>query len=98
MSILQLSLDCDYMIFDENWGNLSINLGYTFEFIHNKGVDSNMYKGLGDSVISNPDGTYVFGGQTYSSKEIVDMFKNQWKTSFKDIFNNFFRIGITYRF
>lgn len=98
MSILQLSLDCDYMIFDEKWGNLSINLGYTFEFIHNKGVDSNMYKGLGDSVISNPDGTYVFGGQTYSSKEIVDMFKNQWKSSFKDIFNNFFRIGITYRF
>ncbi len=43
MHVLQAGFDASYEIPRQKWGVLRFNLGYTFEYIHNKGVDEALY-------------------------------------------------------
>lgn len=43
MYVLQLGVDVEYELERQKWGNLIFTFGYMFEYIYNKGVDSNIY-------------------------------------------------------
>ncbi len=46
MVINQTSAKVDYVLFANKYGKLSLNFAYAFEYVHNKGVDSNIYSDL----------------------------------------------------
>ena len=93
MYIFQCGINAEYELPKYKWGCLSFHAGYMFEYIYNKGVDSNIYKAV--------------SGITYKelkdgSKEITDSHvtaqKNEWMQSFHNQFNNYFVVGVTYRY
>ena len=43
MYVFQLGFDLEYELERHKWGGLLLNFGYMFEYIYNKGVDSNIY-------------------------------------------------------
>ena len=45
MYVFQLGLKTSWEAFRKSFGTLTLNLGYTFEFIYNKGADSAIYIG-----------------------------------------------------
>ena len=45
MYVIQAGFDAEYELQRTRYGVFSFNIGYTFEFIYNKGVDAPMYDG-----------------------------------------------------
>ncbi|MBP5251636.1 MAG: hypothetical protein J6Z17_04385 [Treponema sp.] len=91
---------------------ISIKGGWTFEFIHNYGVNTNMYPGLGiaDSegngglvkITEDAEGnivSYEYDGTVYNSAEdLVQIFKDEWIAQLSDRINNYFSLGVAIRF
>lgn len=104
MYIVQLGLTAKYSLPKFNWGTFALKASYNFEYIYNKGVDSNIYQGGEVSAKYDTDETtllgYVISGDStvYSEQEIVELYYNKWTSSFYNIFNNYFYIGFEYKF
>lgn len=106
MYIFQLGFTAKYSLPKFKWGALKLNLSYNFEYIHNKGIDSNIYpSGEVNAKYEGNDSTKVLQGYTigddshiYNEKEIVEIYYNKWTSSFYDAFNHYFSIGFEYNF
>ncbi len=104
MYVLQLGLNAKYSLQKYKWGSLSFKAAYNFEYIHNKGVDSNLYPGgeVTDSGTTDSQGNtlYIIEGDSayYTESQILEIYKNKWISSFYDIFANYFSFGIEYKF
>ena len=98
MYVIQAGVDADYTFFRQKWGSLSVTLGYNFECIINKGVDSNLYPG--GQVVSNGDGTYTVEGLSSSmtQAQTVAYFKEAWVNSMHTVFNHYITLGLRYTF
>lgn len=44
MYVLQCAVDAEYELERQKWGRMFFNFGYMFEYIHNKGVDSDIFR------------------------------------------------------
>lgn len=98
MYVIQASLAADYTFPKFKIGLLSLNMGYTFEYIRNKGVDENMYPGQGSKITDNGNGTFTMGSSNYTKAELVRHFKDIWKANLYDVVNNYFTIGMSFTF
>jgi len=91
-------------------GQFSLSLGYVFEYVHNKGVGTNMLPG-GVIFYNENDGKYYgspssketgFEGQTPLTDEeldlIIDSAVNNWKAQFYDVINHYLTINFKYTF
>ncbi len=83
MITFQTGLSASYKLPKTKRGQFSFNAGYTFEYIHNAGVDSDIYDGQGlYSVSQDPEGSWIFtykGDDTdYSSyDEMVEAHRSE---------------------
>lgn len=89
MYILQCGIDAEYELERFKWGTLSLSMGYMFEYIYNKGVDSNIYR-KDASVSASPTTTPDAG--------IIAAQKNAWIDNFTNQFNNYFMIAVKYTY
>lgn len=102
MYIFQGGVEAKYVLGRFNWGSVSVMAGYTAEYIRNKGVDSNLFTGgLTTPVDSDEDGEieyYTYNGVDYTSEEeLVAAYKADWVSTFTNQFNNYFYIGLRYK-
>ena len=101
MTIVQTGINADYNILKKSWGSLKLKAVYTFEFIKNKGVDSDMLPGL---VKYNPESesyTYTSQGSeitTTNKREVIDYYKDQWISNFYNQTNHFLYLALEYNF
>lgn len=86
----------------KNIFNISLKFSYTFEYIHNFGVDSNIYPGGLVKKQSDSEGNvyYTIADNTtqYSSSEVVSYFTNLWSSRLEDVVNNYFSVGLCLKF
>ncbi|MCR5612279.1 hypothetical protein [Treponema sp.] len=80
MYILQLGLNAEYELERMKWGSMVFNFGYMFEYIYNKGVDSDIYK----TGVNNPTDADVAAA------------KAQWVANLRNVFNNYFSVSVKY--
>ncbi|MDE6720455.1 MAG: hypothetical protein K2J68_11440, partial [Treponemataceae bacterium] len=85
MYIVQLGFDSSYEFFRNKAGALSLNFGYTFEYIHNAGVDAAIFK---DTVHKKNDGTVEI--------EDIAAARKAWAEKLHDEFNNYFSLSVKY--
>ncbi len=106
MYTVQAGVNGEYVLPRYGWGKLSLRLGYNFEYIHNKGVDANMFDGYYTDSNGNKygvkeisDGVYSYNGSgSYTKAQIVQLYKDNWVANFTDCFNNYFTLGLKYSF
>lgn len=104
MYIVQLGLSAKYSLPRFKYGSFSLKASYNFEYIHNKGVDSNIYPGGTVSPKYDESTKEILGynisgdSNTYTQEQIVELYYNKWTSSFYNIFNNYFYIGFEYKF
>lgn len=100
MYVAQAGFDLSYDFPKLKWGQISLNLGYNFEYIHNKGVDAPLYSGL--RVLDDDDNvSYRYEGREYAESEIPDLLdsiKDAWKDNLHDEMNHYITVGGTIKF
>ena len=84
MYIVQLGFDSSYEFFRNKAGALSLNFGYTFEYIHNAGVDAAIFK----DVVKKVDDEIL-------TNEIAAA-RKAWVEKLHDEFNNYFSLSVKY--
>lgn len=98
MFVLQESIGAEYSLKKYKWGQLSFNFNYLFEWIRNKGVDTDMFPGLGSNLQDNGNGIYGYDGNIYTGAELVENFRAIWRNALHNEINNYFSIGVKYQF
>lgn len=103
MYTIQATLGGKYVFPSTKSGlQFAVKLGYTFEYIHNDGVDRELFPGLGKNLTSATDEngtvTYTYQGNDYSGEELVDYFKKNWENQLTDRLNNYVTVGFNLRF
>jgi len=105
MYIIQIGADAEYKFPSSKKGHsLSLKFGYMFEYMHNYGVDNNMYPG--GLVTEESEGVYLYDGKKYSDTEtadgsvsdLVNIFKDEWKSGLVNRLSNYVTVGFCYRF
>ena len=97
MYVFQTGLNASYTLPKFAFGTLTLDLSYLFQYVHNKGVDTNMYPG--GRVAQNADGTFSIDRHgSYTKHQVVQKFKTDWEKSLFDEISHFFTIGLKYRF
>lgn len=89
-----------------NFGQLSLKLSYTFEYINKKGVDCAMYPygyvDYKEATDSNSEyWTVTLDGSAtdyYTADEVVSIFKDRWVNNLHDVVNNYFYVGFVYKY
>ena len=96
--LIQTSVDADYTFPSFGVGTLALNAGYTFEYIGNMGVDSNIYPG--GRVVSLGNNLYAIDGSgSYTGTDVVTHFQNEWKNRMIDhIIKNYLTLGVRFTF
>lgn len=114
MYVCQLGLSGEYALPKTKVGQLSLKAGYTFEYIHNYGVNTSIYKG-GTNLVAptmNADGTWNSGNsadtnvyrtvdECYSTpyyKDAVEAAKKAWVDALYDRVNHYFTVGVKYTY
>ena len=82
MLIVQTALDASYTFYTSSAGNISLNTGWTFEFIKNKGVQNAMFG------FSKPDAT---AADVESAREV-------WKAALHNTLANYVYFSIRYAY
>lgn len=97
MYIVQTGFSADYILDRYKWGQVSFKASYLFEYIKNKGVDTNLYEG--GNATDNKNGTYTWKGTTYSSAaDLVNAAKALWVSNFCDVIDNYFSFGVVFKY
>ena len=92
MYVVQAGLSAEYRFPAAAFGQFSVGLGYTFEYIKNWGVQNNMFPGTGTI---DKDGTWTSGTETEAD---VAAALAAWKSQLKDVINNYLTISLKYRY
>jgi hypothetical protein len=82
MLIVQTTLDASYTFYTNVAGSLSLNAGWTFEFIKNKGVQNVMFG------FSKPDAT---GADVAAAREV-------WKAALHNTLANYLYLSLRYAY
>ena len=108
MYTFQAGVNAEYEIPSAKKWRITFKVGYSFEFVHNKGVDSELYPGdlTGYAIKYDSDGStkYVYGGVPYNSlAEITNLPSVQamtkaaytnWVAKLYDQVNNYFSFSV----
>jgi len=88
MYVFQLGLKASWEAFRKKYGTLTLNFGYTFEFIYNKRVDSPIYTAeAANAIISATD-----------KAAAIDSAKNAWINKLHNEINNYITISAKYSY
>lgn len=91
------------------YGQFSLKLGYTFEYIKNANIDRNVYNGGNIAFSKESDGTYKdANGTSYATyddlkksnyvKNEIDRQKQDWINQLRDQVNNYISVSVIYRY
>ena len=107
MYVAQLGFNAEYTFARTKYGKFSLCAGYTFEYVRNNGVNSNVYKG-GLEYTANDDGTYTAGGNKYSSWEdlkksdyvqnAVKAARETWVSQLYNSINHYITLSMKYSY
>lgn len=105
MYLIQAGINADYSfkpVIKEKI-HISLKLSYMFEFIHNYGIQNEIYPGVNAVANdSNNDGIIdsFSVGDTYflNASQLVDFYRNKWIDKLEDKINHYFTIGICIKF
>lgn len=92
MHLFQLGINAQYDLPREKWGQISFIVGYMFEYIHNKGVDSNIYRYCPEY---NPSITLDQNLENITAEDVKTA-KDNWVANLRDVVNNYFSISVKY--
>jgi hypothetical protein len=97
MYVCSAGLSGQYTFPKSKIGQISLKMGYEFEYVHNAGVDATMYSG--GSITANSDNTYQYNGTTYATKAAaaqaaVDDQKQAWIDALYDEVNHYFSVSM----
>ena len=111
MYIAQLGLNAEYTFAKTRAGKFSLCAGYTFEYVKNAGVNSNVYEGGlldGTNIKDNGDGTYTVGSETYADwdslkksdyvQSKVKAEREKWVSNLYDCMNHYLSISLKYAY
>ncbi len=91
MYVFQLGLKASWEAFRKRYGALTLNFGYTFEFIYNKGADSPIYYGSGAEAIK--------AATTKADRDAaIDSAKKSWLDKLHNEINNYISISAKYSY
>ncbi len=91
MYVVRCGLEGSWEAFRKKWGVLEFKLGYTFEWVHNKGVDSAIYTySVAESINAASD-----INQKYA---LVNSAWTSWKDKLFDEANNYISISAKYSY
>lgn len=100
MYVVQLGLKAQYDLPRYKWGQISFKLGYMFEYIHNKGVDENIYNGISfagyDS--SKSDAENIQNALAQISTSNVAAQKALWVANLRNVVNNYISVSVKYSY
>ena len=88
MYVFQLGLKASWEAFRKKYGTLTLNFGYTFEFIYNKGVDSPIYTAEAANAINSAT----------DKAAAIDSAKNAWINKLHNEINNYITISAKYSY
>ena len=88
MYVFQLGLKASWEAFRKKYGTLTLNFGYTFEFIYNKGVDSPIYTAEAANAINSAT----------DQAAAIDSAKNAWIDKLHNEINNYITISAKYSY
>ena len=91
MYVLQCGLNASWEAFRKKWGVLEFKLGYTLEWIANKGVDSAIYT----ETVANEINAAWSMEQKY---RLVDSARRSWKDRLIDELNNYVSLSVKYSY
>ena len=103
MYVCQAGFGLSYELPKTKAGTLSLNFGYTFEYVHNRGVDKNIYTGCGQ--VANESGEYklTYNGTEYTAdsekavvKAVASKQKQEWIDSLTDCVNQYVSFSVKY--
>ncbi len=100
MHIFQTGIDMSYVLPFSAFapklgkaGSLSAKLSYDFEYIHNNGVQQEMYKTL------SSDAAEIEGGPSPEDKKaMVEKYREAWRKKLYDSFSHYISLSLVYRF
>ena len=108
MYVCQAGLSAQYDFPKTRGGQFSLKLGYTFEYVRNANVNTNVYEGGTIDWTDNGDGTYSVGDSTYSSwdelkesSEVQNAVATQlqdWIDQLYDEVNHYFSVSVKYQY
>ena len=84
--VFQFGLDATWDLPPFKFGQLSFSIAYTFEYIKNNGIDTDMFPSLG----SKPDSSKL--------EQEINNAKAKWKAQLRDTINNYIWIGVRFTF
>lgn len=93
MYTMQTSFDVEYKFNSKKKdASVSVNLGYTFEFIKNDGVDESIYCGNYSGLALDSYSAF------YKAVKVLDEEKALWQAKLHDSYNHYFRAGVKISF
>lgn len=91
MYILQMGAQASWEAFRKKWGVLEFKLGYTFEFIYNKGVDTAIYtRDVSNAVNAASD--------IYQKYTLIYAARQNWKNKLFNEVNNYLSLSVKYSY
>lgn len=97
MYIIQAGVSSEYSLKRFKWGQLAFKISYTFEYIYNKGVDSDLFEG--GNVTENSDGTYNWKDKSnLTESDLVAAAKSEWVSGFHDVMENYISLGVVFTY
>lgn len=102
MHVFQGGVNAEYILPTQKFGRFSLGVGYSFEYIHNYGVDKNIF----NAGVKVPGGTtYDFENKVFvfkttedkeaAKKQVADAIQN-WKNNLTDVTNNYVTVYFKY--
>ena len=98
MQTFHAGLGAEYTLDTARFGSLSLGLDYTFEFIKNYGVDTEIFKARGGHYVTEEDsaGNLVKKWQGNATEADVAASLAAWKAGLRDITNHYVRVFVKY--
>lgn len=90
MMVFQFGINASWEAFRKKYGTLTLNFGYTFEFIHNKGVDSAIYTSSAVSAIN--------AASDGEKAAAIQAAKDTWLGNLHNEINNYFMLSVKYTY
>lgn len=91
MYVFQIGMKASWEAFRRRYGSLTLNLGYTFEFIYNKGVDSAIYSSAVAEAVNA-------AASTSAKESIVESARKNWANQLRNEVNSYISLSAKYSY
>ncbi len=102
MYVWQTGIEASYSLPEYNWGRLTFNFGYTFEYIKNYGVHENIFNGIGADTNYDPETGTITDNEKESGGSIseadVQAALDAWKDNLRDLVHHYISFSVRYNY